>query len=103
MTELLGTRSSIQDVALVFQLPDLQNSALLPRLVPNQWLLNLSVIITHIFVSVCHKGKKRQFITSLKERVSLHDFKNHFNPFNNNQYIQNGYHRQIINYTADNF
>lgn len=29
--------------------------------------------------------------------------KNHFNSFNNNQYIQNGYHRQIINYTADNF
>ena len=41
MTELLGIRSSIQDVALVFQLPDLQNSVILPRLVPSQWLLNL--------------------------------------------------------------
>ena len=32
MTELLGTRSSIQDVALVFQLPDLQNSVALRRM-----------------------------------------------------------------------
>ena len=28
-----------------------------------------------MFVFVCHKAKKRQFITSLKERVSLHAFK----------------------------
>ena len=37
MTELLETRSSIQDITLVFQLPDLQNSAILPRLVPSQF------------------------------------------------------------------
>ena len=41
MTELLGTQSSIQDVALVFQLPDLQNSVILPGPVPGQWLLTL--------------------------------------------------------------
>ena len=30
-----------------------------------------------MFAFVCHKDKKnRQFITSLKERVSLHAFKN---------------------------
>jgi len=37
MTELLETRIRVQDVTPVFRLPDLQNSAILPRLVPSQF------------------------------------------------------------------